>query len=116
VTELWVRSPTNCDGIRIPGFICHSDDYDNDDEYNYNTIHIITTKYKGKGKIVPVLDYHAMKTYWRNGGIAPHILTSAINGDEWSVSRLGRFTTGVRARGTHWSRSGRGVEEKKFRS
>jgi hypothetical protein len=31
---------------------------------------------KCKGKIVPVLstEHHDMKTYWRSGGIAPHIL------------------------------------------
>jgi hypothetical protein len=29
-------------------------------------------------------------------------LTSALPGDEWSVSRPGRFTPGVRAPGTHW--------------
>jgi hypothetical protein len=29
-------------------------------------------------------------------------LTSALAGGEWSVSRLGRFTPGERAFGTHW--------------
>jgi len=32
---------------------------------------------ESKGKVVPVLlltEYHAMKTYWGSGGIAPHIL------------------------------------------
>jgi len=30
---------------------------------------------KVKGKVAPVLTkHHAMKTYWRSGGIAPHIL------------------------------------------
>jgi len=29
---------------------------------------------KGKGKVVTVPEHHAMKTYWRSGGIAPPIL------------------------------------------
>jgi hypothetical protein len=32
---------------------------------------------KGEGKIVPVLflaEHHAMKAYWRSGGIAPRII------------------------------------------
>jgi hypothetical protein len=29
-------------------------------------------------------------------------LTSALDGGEWSDSRLGRFTSRVRATGTHW--------------
>jgi hypothetical protein len=32
-----------------------------------------------------------MKT-WGSGGIAPPFLTSALDGDEWSASRPGRFT------------------------
>jgi hypothetical protein len=31
-----------------------------------------------------------------------HSLTSALDGDEWSASRLGRFTPKERAPGTHW--------------
>jgi hypothetical protein len=31
-------------------------------------------KVKGKGKVVPVFKHHAMKAYWRRGGIAPRIL------------------------------------------
>jgi hypothetical protein len=31
--------------------------------------------YKGKGKVVPVLKHHAMKTHWGSGGIAPRILS-----------------------------------------
>jgi hypothetical protein len=44
-----------------------------------------------------------MKTYWGSGGIAPLILlTSAPDGDEWSVSCPSRFTPRERAPGTHW--------------
>jgi hypothetical protein len=32
-----------------------------------------------------------MKT-WGSGGIAPPILTSALDGGQWSALRLGRFT------------------------
>jgi hypothetical protein len=28
---------------------------------------------------------------WRNGGIAPTLLTSLVDGGEWSASRPGRF-------------------------
>jgi hypothetical protein len=31
---------------------------------------------------------------WKSGGIAPPFLTLALDGDEWSASRLGRFTPG----------------------
>jgi hypothetical protein len=39
---------------------------------------------------------------WGNGGITPPFLTTALNGGEWSASRLCRFTPGERASGTHW--------------
>jgi hypothetical protein len=36
---------------------------------------------------------HAVKTYWGSGGIAPRILlTSTLDGGEWSALRPGRFT------------------------
>jgi len=31
-----------------------------------------------------------------------HSLTSALDGDEWSASRLGHFTPRERTHGTHW--------------
>jgi hypothetical protein len=31
-----------------------------------------------------------------------HSLTSALDGGEWSASRLGRFTPRERVPGTHW--------------
>jgi hypothetical protein len=43
-----------------------------------------------------------MKAYWGSGGIAPLILTSALDGGEWSASRPGRFTPRERAPSTHW--------------
>jgi hypothetical protein len=46
--------------------------------------------------------HHAMKTYWRSGGETPRILTSALDGGEWSASRSGGFTSRQRATGTHW--------------
>jgi hypothetical protein len=45
-----------------------------------------------------------MKTYWGSGGIAPHILDSALGGGEWPASRPDRFTPKERAPGTHWNR------------
>jgi hypothetical protein len=43
-----------------------------------------------------------MKAY-RGVDVYIHIfLTSALVGGEWSTSRLGRFTPGERAPGTHW--------------
>jgi hypothetical protein len=35
---------------------------------------------------------HAMKEYRESRGIAPLILTLALEGGEWSASRPGRFT------------------------
>jgi hypothetical protein len=44
-----------------------------------------------------------MKEYWGSGDIGPtHSLTSALDGDECSASRPGRFTPKERAPGTHW--------------
>jgi hypothetical protein len=43
-----------------------------------------------------------MKAYWESGGIAPPILTSAVDGGEWPASRPDRFTSRERAPGTHW--------------
>jgi hypothetical protein len=43
-----------------------------------------------------------MKTYWANGAISSHILTSELDGDEWSVSRPGLCTPRERALDTHW--------------
>jgi hypothetical protein len=43
----------------------------------------------------------AMKTYWGSGGIAPRILTSALDGGEWSASSPGRFTPREGAPLTH---------------
>jgi hypothetical protein len=43
-----------------------------------------------------------MEAYWGSGGIAPHFLTSALDGGEWSASRPGRFTPRERTPRTHW--------------
>jgi hypothetical protein len=44
-----------------------------------------------------------MKTYWGSGVKAPRILlTSALEGGEWSASRPGQFIPRERARSTHW--------------
>jgi hypothetical protein len=75
-----------------------------------------------KGKFVSELKKsHTIKTYhgkvrWSCPNWAPshegvlrdwrysstHSLTSALHGDEWSVSRPGRFIPRERAPGTHW--------------
>jgi hypothetical protein len=59
---------------------------------------------KVKVKLSPCLTkHHDMKTYFGNGGIAPHaFLTSALDGGEWSASCPGRFTPRERVLGTHW--------------
>jgi hypothetical protein len=44
-----------------------------------------------------------MKTYWGSGGITPRILTSAIDGGEWSTSHTAHFTPRERDLGTHWT-------------
>jgi hypothetical protein len=41
-----------------------------------------------------------MKTYWMSG--APPLLTSALDGEEWSVSRPGSFILLEIATATHW--------------
>jgi len=56
-----------------------------------------------------------MKAYWGSGGIAStHSFTSALDGDEWSASRLGpRYPLDRRTVGPKLN-SGRGGEEKSF--
>jgi hypothetical protein len=39
---------------------------------------------------------------WGSGGIAPPFLTSALDGGQLSASRLGCFSPGEIAPGTHW--------------
>jgi hypothetical protein len=46
--------------------------------------------------------HEAMKAYWGSGSIAPHILTTALDGGEWSASRPGRFTPREEDPVTHW--------------
>jgi hypothetical protein len=42
-----------------------------------------------------------MKTWW-SGGIAPHFLTSALDGREWSAWRHCHFNFGERAPDSRW--------------
>jgi hypothetical protein len=82
----------------------------------------VLTKVKVKVKVKLSLCFNWAPRYegvlgeWRYS--STHSLTSALDGGEWSASRLGRFTPRERAPGTHWrlsgpqSRSGRGGEEK----
>jgi hypothetical protein len=39
---------------------------------------------------------------WRSVGIGPPLLTSALDGGDWSASRPGRFTPGDRVPGMYW--------------
>jgi len=60
--------------------------------------------HKGKGKVVPVLNYAPRhEDVWGSGGTAPWFLTSALHGGEWSASRAKHSTSGQRAPGTHWT-------------
>jgi hypothetical protein len=48
------------------------------------------------------MKHYAMKAY-RGVDVQIHVfLTLALAGDEWSASRLGRFTPLERAPGTYW--------------
>jgi hypothetical protein len=59
-----------------------------------------------KGKVVPVLFFNWAPCYegilgeWRYS--TTHSLTLALDGNEWSASRPGRFIPRERASGTHW--------------
>jgi hypothetical protein len=59
---------------------------------------------KGKGKVVPLLNYAPRHVgvfgEWRYS--STHSSASALDGSEWSASRPGRFTLRERAPGTHW--------------
>jgi len=47
-------------------------------------------------------EHHAMKAYWGSGVKTPRLLTSVLDGVEWSASIPGRFTPREKAPGTHW--------------
>jgi hypothetical protein len=56
---------------------------------------------------------------WGSGGIASPFLTSALDGGEWSASRLGRFTSKGRAPNIHciggWVGPGAGLDAVELR-
>jgi hypothetical protein len=55
-----------------------------------------------KGKIVLVLNYHAIKMEGSaSAGIAPSFFTSALHGSECSASCFGPFNPGKRDPSTH---------------
>jgi hypothetical protein len=45
---------------------------------------------------------YAMKAYWGSGVQLHAFLTSALDGGEWSTSRLGSFTPKEKSPGCHW--------------
>jgi hypothetical protein len=47
-------------------------------------------------------EHHAMKAYWEWRYSSTHSLLSALDRDEWSASRPGRFTPRERIPATHW--------------
>jgi hypothetical protein len=56
-----------------------------------------------KGKVIPVFNYAPRhEGIWGSGGIAQTLLTSGLDGGEWSASRSGHFSPGKKAPGTHW--------------
>jgi len=44
-----------------------------------------------------------VKAYWGSGGVATRIVTSALDGGEWSASHSGRFIPREGTPGTHWT-------------
>jgi hypothetical protein len=71
---------------------------------NLNFSITLRQRQKPKAKLSLCLaKHHAMKTYWGLEVQLHAFLTSALKGDEWSASRPGRLTTGVRAPGNHWT-------------
>jgi hypothetical protein len=50
------------------------------------------TNHNTSKAISRITKHHAIRFYWRNG----------LYGSEWSASRHGRFSPGVRAPSTHW--------------
>ena len=54
---------------------------------------LFQSNWTGKGAVVSV---HATKEYSGSRGTVPATLNPALDGDEWSISRPGRFTTGKR--------------------
>jgi len=53
-------------------------------------------------KTYPVLKAPRYEDVWGSGSIVPRTFSSALDGSDWSTSRLGRFTVGVGAPITHW--------------
>jgi hypothetical protein len=61
---------------------------------------------EGKSKVVPVLffitEHDNLKSYWGAEVWVHAFLTSSQDGEEWSVSRPGRFTPRERTLDTCW--------------
>jgi hypothetical protein len=49
-----------------------------------------------------LMEMKVVKYVWRSGGIAPPILTSTLDGGEWSASHSDLFVPGERFFSTHW--------------
>jgi hypothetical protein len=83
--------------------MCTSDLYTNFG-YFLNTPYIYIYPIRWKVKLFLCLINYAPshEEVWRSGGIAPPLLTSALDGGEWSDSRPGRFTPGEWASGIQW--------------
>jgi hypothetical protein len=71
--------------------------------------------HKGKGKVVPVLtEHHYLKTYWGVELWLHALLTSTLDGGEWSASHPGLFFPRERAPGAHWVGGWMGSRAEKF--
>jgi hypothetical protein len=62
----------------------------------------MTSKYLSVKLSLCLTKHHAVKTYWGVEVQRHTFLTAALEGDEWSDSRPGRFTPGERVPSSHW--------------
>jgi hypothetical protein len=69
-----------------------------------NPMILMVSKVKVKVKLSLRLINSAVchEDIWGSGGIDLLLLTSALDGGEWSTSGPGRFTPGERSPGTNW--------------
>jgi hypothetical protein len=67
-----------------------------------NTKKVMFVKSEKVNLSLCVIKHCAIMKTRDSGSIAAHLLTSALDGGEWSASRPGRFTPGERAPGANW--------------
>jgi hypothetical protein len=67
--------------------------------HSYSILEILKAKVKFSLRLIKEAPCH--EDVWGSGGVAPPFLTLALDGNEWSASRPGRFNARRRVPGAY---------------